>query len=121
VPISTLGVVGLGYVGQPLMAALANVGYNVIGLDINERRVAELSATYKPSLYEPGLAETLARCQDRIRFTMSYEELMRESEGVCLTVWTPVNDQKLPESASLDAAVRTIAGSARSMGLTVEG
>ncbi|MFH1714510.1 MAG: NAD(P)-binding domain-containing protein, partial [Candidatus Nealsonbacteria bacterium] len=50
-----VGVIGLGYIGLPLTAALASVGYKVIGIDIDENKVKKLNLSYKSSLYEPGL------------------------------------------------------------------
>ena len=103
-----LGVVGLGYVGQPVVAAMANVGYRIIGMDIDADKVANLTATYEPTLYEPGLAETFARCRDRIRFTTSYEEVMRDSEAICITVGTPVDSNDQPVTAYLDTAIQNL-------------
>ena len=39
-----LGVIGLGYVGLPLAVEFARAGYGVIGYDVDERKVAELTA-----------------------------------------------------------------------------
>src|SRR4051794_18244528 len=41
---SSVGVVGLGYVGLPLTEALNAVGHSVVGLDINEETVQGISA-----------------------------------------------------------------------------
>ncbi|MEM9028278.1 MAG: hypothetical protein AAGC70_07905, partial [Pseudomonadota bacterium] len=39
-----IGVIGLGYVGIPLMLAAVGRSFNVIGFDIDENRVAQLNA-----------------------------------------------------------------------------
>jgi UDP-N-acetyl-D-glucosamine dehydrogenase len=36
-------VIGLGYVGLPLATGFSQAGYNVVGLDVNERKVSLLS------------------------------------------------------------------------------
>lgn len=41
---TTIGVVGLGYVGLPLALAMTDAGYDVIGVDIDEERVDQLNA-----------------------------------------------------------------------------
>jgi UDP-N-acetyl-D-glucosamine dehydrogenase len=43
-PISTVGIIGLGYVGLPLATAFAVAGVRVIGYDLDEARVAALNA-----------------------------------------------------------------------------
>ena len=105
---NTVGVIGLGYVGQPLVAAMANVGFDVIGMDIDEDVIAKLSESYQPTLYEPGLAETFERCRDRIRFTTSYEEVMSGSDTVCITVGTPVDAFSKPDYQALDTVAQNI-------------
>ena len=45
---ATVGVVGLGYVGLPLALAMVNAGYRVIGIDRDERRVADVVAGHSP-------------------------------------------------------------------------
>ena len=53
--IQKVGIVGLGYVGQPMVAAMAGVGYRVEGMDIDEEKVSTLEKTYRPTLFEPAL------------------------------------------------------------------
>ena len=38
-----IGVIGLGYVGLPLALEFANAGYEVIGIDINEKKVKKIN------------------------------------------------------------------------------
>jgi nucleotide sugar dehydrogenase len=92
-----------------MLAVMANVGYQVIGMDIDQAKVSRLSATYQPTIYEPGLAETLLRCRDRITFTSSYREVMEGSEAVFITVGTPVNGGGEPDTSALDTAVANLA------------
>ncbi len=101
-------VIGLGYVGQPLVAALASVGYVVYGVDVDEEKVRQLATMYQPTLFEPGVAETFARCRDHIHFTTSYEEAMRVADVLCITVGTPVGPDGHPVIAALDGAVRSL-------------
>jgi GDP-mannose 6-dehydrogenase len=54
-----IAVFGLGYVGTVTAAALASLGHEVLGVDIDERKVATLRAGLTPVL-EPGLAELVA-------------------------------------------------------------
>lgn len=107
-PRQTAAVIGLGYVGQPLVGALANVGYHLIGMDIDRRKIEALSATYAPTILEPGLAETFLRCRDHIRFTTSVEDALSQADAVFITVGTPVGDDGVPDTSALDRATEEI-------------
>ncbi|MGV9769590.1 UDP-glucose dehydrogenase family protein [Microbacterium sp. NPDC003461] len=53
-----LAVIGCGYLGAVHAAAMASLGHDVIGIDIDERKVAALAAG-EPPFFEPGLPELL--------------------------------------------------------------
>jgi UDPglucose 6-dehydrogenase len=60
---------GCGYLGAVHAACMADFGHEVIGIDVDERKVAELQAGRAP-FFEPGLPELLSRAQagGRLRF-----------------------------------------------------
>ncbi|MFC5909411.1 UDP-glucose dehydrogenase family protein [Streptacidiphilus monticola] len=68
-------VIGTGYLGATHAACMAELGYEVLGLDIDPEKVAALSAGRVP-MFEPGLEELLTRhvSSGRLRFTTSWEE-----------------------------------------------
>jgi UDPglucose 6-dehydrogenase len=74
-------VIGTGYLGATHAAAMAELGFEVLGLDIDEAKIAILS-TGRAHVYEPGLDELLARhvagvpgSTGRLRFTTSWQEV----------------------------------------------
>jgi UDPglucose 6-dehydrogenase len=69
-------VIGTGYLGATHAACMAELGYEVLGMDVDAGKVAALSAGTVP-FYEPGLAGLLARHVEsgRLRFTTSYAEV----------------------------------------------
>src|SRR5699024_4839689 len=73
---TTLSVIGVGYLGAVHAAAMAELGHDVIGLDIDAERVAALQAGVPP-FHEPGFEQILARglASGRLRFTTDYAEL----------------------------------------------
>jgi UDPglucose 6-dehydrogenase len=81
---------GGGYVGLGYAVALAEMGHNVIGLDINAERVAQLNRGESP-IFEAGLPEMLRRNLDagRLRFTTDYADAVPSSEIVFLCTGTP--------------------------------
>ena len=54
-----LSVIGCGYLGAVHAAAMASIGHEVIGIDVDERKIAALSSGQAP-FFEPGLPEILA-------------------------------------------------------------
>ena len=94
-------VIGLGYIGLPLVAVLAKVGFGVIGLDINKKKIRRLKQTYRTEINEPGLNELLQKHRSQITFTSSYEEAIPNSKAIFITVGTPIDDQGKPDNSYL--------------------
>jgi len=103
-----IGVVGLGYIGLPLIAALASVGYYVIGIDVFRKKIERLQRTYEADIYEPGLTETLQRCRDKIEFTTDNNHLMQKCDTIMITVGTPIRDDVLPDYDQLNDTITTL-------------
>lgn len=83
-------VIGAGYVGLVTGTCFADLGNQVICVDIDEEKIAKLKAGTMP-FYEPGLEEMVRRNAQsgRLRFTTSYPEGMKEAEFVFIAVDTP--------------------------------
>ncbi|TDD80228.1 UDP-glucose/GDP-mannose dehydrogenase family protein [Actinomadura rubrisoli] len=93
-----LTVIGTGYLGATHAACMADLGFEVLGLDVDEEKVARLSAGDLP-FYEPGLEPLLRRglASGRLRFTSSYAEAAEFGDVHFLCVGTP---QKAGEYAA---------------------
>jgi UDPglucose 6-dehydrogenase len=87
-PICVVG--GGGYVGLGYAVALAELGHQVVGLDIDAERVDRLNQGESP-IYETGLPEMLRRnlAAGRLRFTTDYAEAVPGSDVVFLCTGTP--------------------------------
>ena len=70
-----LSVLGTGYLGATHAAAMAELGFDVIGMDVDEEKVAALTEGRAP-MYEPDLEPLLRKGVEsgRLRFTTSYAE-----------------------------------------------
>jgi len=70
-----ISVIGCGYLGAVHAACMAELGHDVVGVDVDPLKVAELSAGRAP-FFEPGLPEVLARAtaSGRLRFTTDMAE-----------------------------------------------
>lgn len=88
----SLSVVGLGYVGMPLAVAFAAKGINVIGFDLNEKKI---------ELYKSGIDPTKEVGDEKIRtttirFTPDENELKKAKFHI-VAVPTPVNTDHTPD------------------------
>ncbi|MER7948938.1 UDP-glucose/GDP-mannose dehydrogenase family protein [Streptomyces sp. NPDC096079] len=119
-------VIGTGYLGATHAAAMAELGFEVLGLDVVPEKIAMLSAGRVP-MYEPGLEELLAKhvagiegSSGRLRFTTSWEEVGAFGDVHFVCVNTP---QKHGEYACdmsyVDAAFASLAGVVREGALVV--
>jgi UDPglucose 6-dehydrogenase len=65
-----ISVIGCGYLGAVHASAMAELGHDVVGIDVDERKIAALAAG-RPPFFEPGLAEILtsATTSGRLRFS----------------------------------------------------
>ena len=84
-----IGFIGLGYVGLTTATVLAYHGYDVVGVDIDSRKV-EMVRRGEPPIYEPGLGEMLRASVGSGRLTAAtgYGELAG-ADIVLITVGTP--------------------------------
>ncbi|MFF3910622.1 UDP-glucose dehydrogenase family protein [Streptomyces sp. NPDC001848] len=109
-------VIGTGYLGATHAAAMAEMGFEVLGLDVVPEKIEMLRRGEVP-LYEPGLEELLRRhvagiegSSGRLRFTTDWAELAEFGDVHFLCVNTP---QKHGEYACdmsyVDAAIASLA------------
>ncbi|MBL1083998.1 UDP-glucose/GDP-mannose dehydrogenase family protein [Streptomyces actinomycinicus] len=106
-----LTVIGTGYLGAVHAACMAEIGHEVLGVDIDEAKTAALAAGRTP-FYEPGLQELLTRgtASGRLRFTTSLREAGRFGGLHFLCVGTPQRPDGLgADLRHVDAAVDGLA------------
>ena len=82
--------IGTGYLGATHAVSMVELGYEVIGLDVDERKIEMLRNGEVP-FYEPGLPELLQKHLDggRLRFTTSYDEVAEFADVHFVCVGTP--------------------------------
>jgi UDP-N-acetyl-D-mannosaminuronic acid dehydrogenase len=105
-----LVIIGLGYVGLPVAARFAQVGFRVTGLDIQEDKVAAINAGDCPiEGDEPGLGELLAQvvASGRLQATTDYA-VCQEADVLLLAVETPIDSVRQPRYRALRAALRDL-------------
>ncbi len=104
---TTIGIIGLGYVGLPLAVAFAEEGCDVVALDVDARKVGAIRAGH--SYIEDIPSERLAAVAQRIVATTAYEDLARV-EAVLVCVPTPLTANREPDLGPLVDSTRALAG-----------
>ena len=102
-----LTVVGCGYLGSVHAAAMAVLGHDVVGFDVDADKVARL-AKNDPPFFEPGLDLLLeaALATGRLRFTTSYAEAAEHGDIHFLCVGTPQRaDSNAADTSYVESAV----------------
>lgn len=108
---TTLCVIGTGYVGLVTGACLADLGNQVTCIDIIEEKIERLKQGILP-IYEPGLEEMVERnvSAGRLHFTTSYCEGLDNSEFIFIAVNTPTGpNQGGADMRYVESAARSIA------------
>jgi UDP-N-acetyl-D-glucosamine dehydrogenase len=113
---TTVGVVGLGYVGLPLAVAFADAGCDVVAVDVDPRRVEALEAG--DSYIEDVPSERLRAVAERIRASASYADLTT-ADAVLVCVPTPLTPNREPDLGPLIDCSRALAEVLRSDQLVV--
>ncbi|MEM8876102.1 MAG: nucleotide sugar dehydrogenase, partial [Planctomycetota bacterium] len=107
-----IGVIGLGYVGLPLMAAFHRAGFPVIGFDVDPKKIEQLHAGRN---YLAHLGETLASDMlgDRFDATVDMDRL-GEADVVISCVPTPLGNHLEPDLSYVEQTAIDIAKTLRS-------
>ncbi|WP_181786925.1 UDP-glucose dehydrogenase family protein [Streptomyces phytophilus] len=109
-------VIGTGYLGATHAAAMAELGFEVLGLDVVKEKVELLSAGRVP-MYEPGLEELLRKhvagvegSSGRLRFTTDWDEVADFGDVHFVCVNTPQKHGEYGcDMSYVDAAIDTLA------------
>jgi UDPglucose 6-dehydrogenase len=101
--------VGTGYVGLVTGACFAEVGNDVLCLDLDEAKIRKLESGGIP-IYEPGLGEVVKRnvAAGRLRFTTDVARAARFATVQCIAVGTPPGEDGSADLQYVVAAARSI-------------
>ena len=104
-----ISVVGTGYVGLVSGACLAEVGNDVLCLDLDENKINTLRQGGIP-IFEPGLADMVKRnvAAGRLRFTTDIEESVAHGAVQFIAVGTPPDEDGSADLQYVVAAARNI-------------
>jgi UDP-N-acetyl-D-glucosamine dehydrogenase len=96
-----VGIVGLGFVGLPLALVFIRKGFMVIGVDVEEGKIAALNKgkSYLPDVTDEAVRTSMA--QKKLTATTDYSKLI-EAEAIILCVPTPLTSSHIPDLSYLE-------------------
>lgn len=101
-----IAVIGLGYIGLPTAAVLAQAGYETIGID-NNSRVVDIVNTGAIHIVEPGLEEVVRAAVAKRRLRASTVPV--SADAFMIAVPTPFMSDKSPDLSFVKSACEAIA------------
>jgi UDPglucose 6-dehydrogenase len=115
-----VAVVGSGYVGLVTAACFAELGHQVISVDVDRTKIAALRNGEVP-IFEDHLPELLKRHRGhRLTFTTSLPEAVKASSVIFVAVGTPASETGEADLSYVEAVAREIAHSATEYKVIVE-
>lgn len=97
-------VIGLGYVGLPLALLASKKGFDVVGIDLNEQKIALLKERKSP--FDDKLIEEELK---RTNLTVSMDfSIVKDADIIILCVPTPVDEEKMPDYTPVEGACENI-------------
>jgi UDP-N-acetyl-D-glucosamine dehydrogenase len=107
-----VGVIGLGYVGLPLLHAFVEAGFSTIGFDVDEEKIRSLSKgeSYIAHIPSTWIAKWLA---DATFFATADMSRLADADALLICVPTPLNSSRDPDLAYVESTARQIARTLR--------
>ncbi|HDQ39478.1 MAG TPA: nucleotide sugar dehydrogenase [Desulfonatronum sp.] len=104
---AVIGVIGLGYVGLPLALRFLEVGYPVLGLDVDERKTVQLMAGQSYIRHIPSQPIKQAVQKGRFEAVTDFSRA-READVLILCVPTPLDSHREPDLSYVIASLDEI-------------
>lgn len=109
---ATIGIIGLGYVGLPLIDAFVNSGFKTMGFDVDQNKVEQLQAGKSYIQHIPS--KTVANWLEKKQFEATAEaSRMKEADALLICVPTPLTTSRDPDLSYVEKTTEAIAASLR--------
>jgi UDP-N-acetyl-D-glucosamine dehydrogenase len=103
-----VGVIGLGYVGLPLLDAYVRAGFSAVGFDVDDAKVQQLNRGKSYIAHIPSEKIAAWREEKRFRATSDMAELS-QPDVILICVPTPLSESRDPDLQYVEATARSIA------------
>lgn len=105
-----VSVVGLGKLGLSYAAALASRNFKVIGIDINQQVLQQVSLG-KATIFEPGLEELLVKYKNNLEVSDKHSLAIEKSDTTFILVATPSDSWQRFSNQQIELAIKSLAES----------
>jgi len=113
-----IGIIGLGYVGLPLALHFGNKDFQVIGFDLDSRKIDKI--LHGESYIKHIPSDAIREMTDEKRFDVTIDfNRLKETDCILICVPTPLSDKMEPDLSYLLETTETIAGNLRTGQLIV--
>ncbi|MFK7776697.1 MAG: nucleotide sugar dehydrogenase [Gimesia sp.] len=107
-----IGIIGLGYVGLPLIDAFVNSGFKTLGFDVDQNKVDQLQVGKSYIQHIPS--ETVSGWLEKKQFESTTDtSRMKEADALLICVPTPLTSSRDPDLSYVENTTRAIAESLR--------
>jgi UDP-N-acetyl-D-glucosamine dehydrogenase len=102
-----VGIIGLGYVGLPLSLEFAESGFNVLGFDIDEKKIPILESgdTYIKHIPSERISKSIL--SGKLKVTNDFSRL-KEIDAIIICVPTPLNKYREPDTSYIENSTKVI-------------
>src|SRR3989338_2103519 len=116
-----IAVTGTGYVGLVTGTCFAELGNEVVCVDIDEEKISKLNSSIIP-IYEPGLDKLVVknRKEGRLKFATDLKKAIKDSDVIFICVGTPPKENGEADLSYVENVARTIAEVMNSYKVIVE-
>lgn len=101
-----ISVIGCGYLGAVHAAGMAELGHEVVGIDVDQAKVDRLNSSEAP-FFEPGFDDLLAKTAERLTFSTDMADVA-EATVHFLTVGTPQSPSGAADMTYVNQAVEAL-------------
>lgn len=109
---AVIGIIGLGYVGLPLIDAFVNTGFKTLGFDVDQNKVDQLQSGKSYIQHIPS--ETVTSWIEKNQFESTTDtSRMKEADALLICVPTPLTSSRDPDLAYVENTTKAIAESLR--------
>ena len=109
---ATVGIIGMGYVGLPLVREFCKAGFKAVGFDIDRVKVEKLNAGQSYIKHIPS--EMIGRLVETGQFTATDDfARLKEVDAILICVPTPLDEAREPDLTAVIETTRSIAASLR--------
>jgi UDP-N-acetyl-D-glucosamine dehydrogenase len=105
---ASIGIIGLGYVGLPLISAFTNAGFKCIGYDVDDAKIQQLRSgtSYIRHIPSATIADWIQR---QVLDPTSDMNRLHEADALLICVPTPLNESRDPDLQFIESTGHAIA------------